>query len=979
LLLLASFLPATGQTPAAPTATLTGAVTDPSGASVPGTLVIATGEDGANHSTKVDTAGRYTIGSLPYGVYKVRFSAKGFAPFTTDAVTIRGPVTVNAQLVIATETQEVDVQDSSTQVDTQPDTNGTALVLGQKELSTLSDDPDELQQQLQAMAGPAAGPSGGQIYIDGFTGGNMPSKTSILQVKINSNPYAPEFDRPGFGRIEIITKPGTSDFHGQIFYQFNDRVLDSRSPLLQQSTMPPYRQNFFGVTVSGPIKKQKASFTFDADHRIITENAFVYATTLDTSLLPQVLSEGVVTPQTRTSITPRLDYSINGNNTLTVRYQATRIEMDNQGVGNYNLPSTAYNLHTAEDTVQLSETAILGVHAVNESRFQYMSSRLGDISAESTPAINVSGAFQDGGSSTGNSGSTTNSFEFTNLTTFTHGTHSIKWGARVRDSFLRDTSLNGFNGTFVFLGGTGPELDASNMPIAGTSEQLTALEVYQRTLLFQQMGFTPAQIFAGGGGASQFMLNAGIPTTSLSQFDIGLFANDDWRVRPNLTLSYGLRYEAQANIGDYGDWAPRAAIAWGIDGGANKAAKTVLRAGFGVFYDRIAIGDTLAQLRYNGVTQESYFLRDPEFFPQIPSLSSLTATPQELQFLAKGVVAPRNYQASLGVDRQINRYFRLSAQWVSSRGVHLERQRNVNSPIDGVYPYGDSTVRLQTETDGFSRTNMLVVSPNLSYKKLFLFGFYMSSWGKDDNEGLPANSYDLRAEWGPSSFADIRQRVVVGTSLPLPWKISVSPFFTAQTGSPYNITTGIDSNDTGFATERPALVAGMSGSTCSGTNLVYAPGLGCFNLLPAPGTPTIGRNYGRGPGMVALNLRLARTWGFGNRGESGIAGGFGGPPGGGGGGMRGGGGPPPGAGMGGPGGPPRGLFGGDSGKRYNLTLSIQARNILNHPSYGAPEGDLSSPFFGESRSLAGFGGFGPGGGSSTTYDRKIDVQLRFTF
>ena len=102
---------------------------------------------------------------------------------------------------------------------TDPTSNGTALVLGEKELAALSDDPDELSDELQAMAGPGGGPNGGQIYVDGFTGGNMPPKSSIREVRINSNPYSTEYDRPGFGRIEIFTKPGSDKIRGQLFFQ----------------------------------------------------------------------------------------------------------------------------------------------------------------------------------------------------------------------------------------------------------------------------------------------------------------------------------------------------------------------------------------------------------------------------------------------------------------------------------------------------------------------------------------------------------------------------------------------------------------------------------------------------------------------------------------------------------------------------------------------------------------------------------------
>jgi hypothetical protein len=955
-----------------PQASLHGAITDPSGASVPGALIqlrSATEEFRA----KADGAGQYSIASVRPGKYLVRVIAKGFTVSQRQDFEIKGPTVLDVQLTIETETQVVNVEDEANKVSADAASNGTALVLGSKELAMLSDDPDEFEQELQAMAGPGAGPSGGQIYIDGFTGGNMPPKSSIREVRINSNPFSAEYDRPGFGRIEIFTKPGSDSFHGQAFAQYNDEDFNSRSPLLTSSQLPPYKQAFFGASLGGPLIKNQASFGLDFEHRTIDENAFILATTLDSSLNPQSVNQAVVTPQSRDTVSPRLDYKINANNTLVARYQFTRIGMDKQGVGNYNLPSTAYNQTSTENTAQITETDILSPRAINETRFQYMRSLNANDGNNSVPTINVTGAFVSGGAQIGKSGSVVNNLELSNTTTFTYRTHTFKWGGRLRESFDKDTSVNNFGGSYTFFGGEGPELDANNQPIAGTEIQLTALDRYRRTLLFEGLGYSASEIQALGGGASQFSLTAGRPTTTVDQFDAGLFAGDDWRVRSNLTLSYGLRYEAQTNIHDLADWAPRFGLAWGIGGGAKNSAKTVLRAGLGMFYDRIASSQTLQAERYNGVTQQSYLILNPDFYPAIPSASELQAglQPQQLQLLAKDLRAPETLQASVGIERQVNSYFRISAQYIESRGIHLLRTRNINTPIDGVYPYGDADERILSETTGFSRSYQLFVAPNLRYKKMFLFGFYALSYGQDDSEGLPANPYNLRAEWGPSSFADVRHRAVIGTSLPVFWKFSVSPFLIASSGTPYNITTGQDTLDTGSASERPAFLSGVGPSQCQGGSLVYKADFGCFDLDPAPGMATIERNWARGPANVTLNLRLSRTWSFGNKGESGLE--NGGPPPGMGGAR--GGGPPPGGGGPGGGGPPPGMFGSASGKKYNLTFSVSARNALNHPNYATPSGDLSSPYFGEYRSLAGLGPFG----AASTYNRKIDLQLRFQF
>jgi hypothetical protein len=554
------------------------------------------------------------------------------------------------------------------------------------------------------------------------------------------------------------------------------------------------------------------------------------------------------------------------------------------------------------------------MRAVNETRFQYLRSTVLDTALNNAPGIYVQGAFFGGGATIGDSGSVRNGWEMTNVTIWTKGRHTWKWGGRVRQLFLEDTSRRNFSGTYTFL----------------------TLAQYEKTLELPQAGYGPYQ----------FSLNSGAPTTGVSQTDAGLFLNDDWRPRPNLTLSVGLRYEVQDNFGDRLNFAPRVGIAWGI-------GKTVLRAGGGIFYDRLPLTLKLNSLRFNGTTQQSYAIANPEFFPAIPSADVLQASrqPQLLQPVFAGIRAPRSYQLNLGIERPLNKYAKLSVNWIETRGTHLLDSRNINTPIGGSYPFGDSSIRLLTESAGFSRVHQVVVNLNVNYRRLALFGYYALSYAKDDNEGLPADPYNLRAEWGPSSWGDIRHRTAFGGSVPLKWKVTIYPFLAANSGQPYNITTGLDPLNTGFPTARPALLG-----SCTGANRVY--GFGCFDLNPAMGTETIGHNFGRGPADVNLVLRVARTWAFGGEGRAQQTSGGGSH------------------GVGN--GPPAGLFDTNTGRRYNLTLSASTLNALNRANFAPPNGDLSSPFFGKYRSLGGMVVL-MHGGLPSTYNRKIDLQVKFTF
>ena len=167
---------------------------------------------------------------LPAGNYVVEAEYPGFASFKSQAIPVlAGQIKrVDIAMAIEVEQQSVVVTDDSPSVNVEASGNANSIVLKDKDLDALSDDPDELSSELSALAGPSAGPNGGQIYIDGFSGGQLPPKSAIREIRINQNPFSAEFDRLGYGRIEILTKPGTDKLHGQFFIQGNDSHLQHR-------------------------------------------------------------------------------------------------------------------------------------------------------------------------------------------------------------------------------------------------------------------------------------------------------------------------------------------------------------------------------------------------------------------------------------------------------------------------------------------------------------------------------------------------------------------------------------------------------------------------------------------------------------------------------------------------------------------------------------------------------------------------------
>ncbi len=978
--------------------TIRGTIQDESGAVIPGAKVTATGPRSVTKAVTSGADGSYVFTGLPAGVYSIVATTPGLTQFSPVKVDLGStPMSVNISLRVSVETQQVTVQETTAPaVTTDPAQNAGQIILKAEDLQALSDDPDDLASDLQALAGPSAGPNGGQIYIDGFTGGRLPPKESIREVRINSNPFSAEYDRIGFGRIEIFTKPGTDKLRGQGFFNISDGHLNSRNPYLTTPNAAPFQSRQYGGNVGGPLTK-KSSFFLDFERREINDDGIISATTvgdLNTPIFVPI-SGYVPTPQRRLTFSPRIDYQLTPSNSLTGRYTYTRNDLTDQGVGQFNLQDRGYNELNQFHTAQLTDTQILGAKAINETRFQYQHINNVGFGNNTLPAINVSQAFNSGGAQVGYNTDVQNHYELQNYTSYSSGRHAWKFGVRVRAIDLNSLAPSNFGGTFSFTGGFVPTLDGNNNPvvpgvvcdpIAQTAgcQTVTSLERYRRTLLFQKNGLGAAQIAALGGGPTQFTRSDGTPFSGLSQTDLGFFVQDDWRLRPNLTVSLGLRYEYQTNISDGRSLAPRIGIAWAPGSSKSGRPKLVIRAGFGIFYDRFDPSYSLQAERFNGVTQQNYIVSDPAAitasYPKALPISALQLQGTSTWQVDKNLRAPYVIQSAFGVERQLPKNTTVAVNYTNTRGLHLLRARDINAPMNytgkgtGVRPYGGSNEIFQYESTGILNQNQLFINVrNQATRNISLFGGYFLNFAKSNTDGAAtfgANQYDLSNEYGRSSI-DTRHRVMLGGSVTTKWDIRLSPFIIANTGRPFNIYESRDLyGDSLLNTARPAFA----------TDLKATGLIGMFDPNPKPGEQIIPRNYGEGPGFFSVNLRLSKTFGFGPERNAGAArggdGGMGGPPGGGfgGGGHGPGGGGPRGGGGGGRGGG-GGEGGGTTSHRYNLTASINARNLFNTNNVGPLIGDITSPLFGTSNRLAG----GFGAEANPANNRRIEFGLRFAF
>ena len=938
----------------AQTGSLEGVVSDQSGAVVAGATVKLTQQSGRETSTTSAHDGHYGFSGLLPGAYTIQAFAPSLATPEPLRVSVgSGWQTANLQLRVVLAAQNIAVRENAgTAISTDASSNASATVLREHDLDALADDPNDLATDLQALAGPSAGPNGGQVYIDGFSGGELPSKDSIREIRINQNPFSPEFEKLGLGRIEILTKPGADKFRGSAFYNFAHHAWNSRNPYASEKA--PFFLREWGGNIGGPIGK-RTSFFVDTRRDATDNGSIVNTVILDPATFrPVPFTDVFEVPQRAIRVSPRIDHQLNSAHSLTFRYALTNMDVPGAGVGSFNLRSRAYDARTFNQTVQAGDTTVIGANLINELRFQFFRTNFREAPITIGPAIQVTGSFIGGGAQVGNSSDLQNSFELQDYVSFVRGAHTSRFGVRLRATAQDNVSTQNFGGTFVFSGGTGPRLDAGDQPVADASggfvpQPLQSIEQYRRTLVFQQRGLSAARIRELGGGATQFTISAGEPSLSVRQFDAGLFAGDDWRVLPNLTLSIGLRYEAQTNIGDWRNLAPRVAIAWAPGSRSNSHAKTVVRAGFGIFYDRFSLSNTLAAERYDGTIQRQYVFSNPDSFPSPPTMSTSTSVSSSIvQRVSGRLRAPYLMQSIIGVERELPFKTTVALNYANSHGLHMLRSRDINAPLpgtwspafpaSGVYPSGATGPIFLMESAGLYNQNQLLVNVNTKARsRLSLNGTYAINKALSNTDGVntfPANQYDLRGEYGPA-LTDIRHRGSLAGTIDAFWGVRLNPLVTLESGAPFNITAGQDLYGTTLLNSRPALALNPSEPGVVETRY------GLLDPNPEPGQPVLPRNFGRGPGSIMINLRVSKTIALGRL-----------------------------EGNGGPAKPSR---------PWSLILSMSIRNLINHTNPGPIIGNITSPLFGQANQPAGSRDLGGGGFSEAANNRRLEMQVRFTF
>ena len=879
---------------------LQGEVVDQQNAVIVGAEVVLISDTDELRTTTTDERGRFLFKRLAFGAYKLRVFASGFGPqeqeLTFTKVMLSPRLTITLFPLIK---EKVDVPDDATKVGLDPDRAAGAQILTEEQLKLLPDDPDQFATLLQLLA-TTSGSAPGQaaVTVDGFTNeGRLPPKSAIREVRINSNIFSAEYDKPPYrgGHIDIFTKPGGGAFHGAAFFNFNNSTLNARDVFAP--VRAPVTTRRYGLQFGGPIARNRAGFLLDFEARDIKESTTVNAVILDANLQPKSFSANVPTPKLLLVGSARTDWQVNQKHTFIIRYDLNRDSLKNQGVGGFDLPERGYNSNTINHSLRFAETAFLGKSLLNEVRLGLTFRRAIQHPQSTATTLAVLGAFTASGASFREFAQEEWRAELTDNLSLVAGNHSLKFGTQIVGRKVKDKRAEDYNGTFIFGGDLAPQLDAAGNIVFGPTGpmlvNISGLEQYRRTLL----GLS-------GGVPTRFTITRGNPSVKGEQWAFASFIQDEWHVRENVLLSLGLRYEGQTSPRDGMSFGPR----FGIGFSPDKKRRWVLRARAGLFYNRIAIALPLETQRLDGQRQQSIALDAPSYPDPFISGSNVNQIPT-VRRLAQDLRPPISLQTQIGFERQLPRGWKFDTSYYVSRGWSSLRSRNINAPVLSVNndpstaprPLEVSENILQFESSGKINGQVLFIGLNQSDNKRFnIFSGYL--WfnfrtNADHPFLLPQSSYDDKGEWARPIWM-ARHRVFLVALYNFPFQLRASAELNMAAGTPYDITTGRDSNGDGNFNDRPNL------SSIANPDAINTR----FGALdPTAINGSLPRNAGTGPTNITLDVNLNRTFTFGRK-------------------------------------------TGQRDRKYQLTVNIRANNLLNRANLSDVDGVLTSPLFGRANS-----------------------------
>jgi hypothetical protein len=724
-------------------------VLDPSGAAVVAATVQLKAAS-LDQTRQTNERGEAVFLRLPAGAYQLKVSADGFVARQFDNHSLKdGGNRFEVKLEIEGMKEDVTVAQDNREKNLDPRGNAFSSVLTAEQIAALPDDPEEFEQAIRNMGGPGAA-----LRVNGFRGGKLPPKSQIREIRFRLNPYSADSHESDFMSIDVLTKPGASDWHGSVNFGFRDESLNARNAFAPVRGAEQLRR--FGFSLDGPLWRNHTSLFLSGDANSAYESKTIVAALPDGNF-----SDLIRRPSKTLNLSARVEHVLSKTHTLRAEYQRNANRFDNLGVGDFDLPERAFTNDTAEHLLRFADTGTIGRRLVNEMRFQTRWQEIMKSSASNAPTVIVQNAFTGGGSQIQGLRNL-REVEFADNVDFVFGRHSLRAGLLYEFGNYRSDERQNANGTFVFSG-------------------LEAFRNHRPTT---------------------FTARSGIPLVDYSQHEVGLYLQDDFKLSKSLSLSFGLRYELQSNLSDKSNFAPRFALAWS----PFKDGKTTLRAGAGVFYGWIQPDVTEQILRVDGQRQRDLIIQNPGFPDPLASGTQITL-PSSRITLDPQIQMPTVRQFSFGLQRQLGGLGQMFANYFYQQGNHQLRGHNINAPVDGARPnpaFGNIT---QVESTAGSSMQGLSINLNIAKPQKRFFSAFNYFWSKATNEAdspfsLPADNFNLRAERGPSA-GDVRHRFFAMVNYQLPMNLRVGTIFQASSALPYNITTGFDDNGDTVSNDRP--------------------------------------------------------------------------------------------------------------------------------------------------------------------------------
>ena len=726
-------------------------VLDPTDAALIIAQVSIVDSRGVEQSAVVDDHGVALFENLSPGTYQVKAQAESFRPLTTPYTVRRGENRTTLRLALATIEQAVVVEekDSGGRGD-----NGFTQTLTQEEIDSLPDDPEEMAEELQRMAGPGA-----QIFVNGFRGGRMPPKDQIQQIRFHTNSFSAEYHEAGMIRVEVITKPGLGGWRGHTNFGFRDESLNATNAFAKEKG--PEQMRRYMVNFQGPIAKGKTGFSMSFDGNSSYDSRTIVAK----SATGQPLHQLAVAPTDAMNFNTRIEQQIGAAGQLQVEYARRQNDRSNLGVGDFDLPERAYATDNSTDTLRVRSTNVIGKKVFSEFRFSVIDSLLSTTSSSTLPAIRVNDAFNAGGA--GQMGDrSAREIEIAQNFDFTVGRrHSLRAGVLFETGRWDSNQRTNASGTYTF----------------------TSLEAYN------------------SGQPATYTIRTGDPVVDYSQSKAGWFIQDDFRASRSLQLSFGLRHELQTQVESRWNLAPRAALTW------NATRTATVRGGYGIFYDWFDAGVYEQTIRVDGTHQVDVIVQNPSF----PITEGVGTSLPASVIRAGAIDQPIIHQASIGFEKPLTPWADFRTDYMWTRGFNTLRSVNVNAPIGGVRPdpsFGNIT---EIQSTGRRAMDRFTVAFNARYIPRRIIGMVMYQLASARNVAdsptlVPSDSTNPDADWGPAAN-DVRHRIFFNFNTPIARGVRMGVNIQGSSALPYNITSGLDTNGDSVFNDREAGVKRNSG------------------------------------------------------------------------------------------------------------------------------------------------------------------------